>query len=58
MSTFQVRPTGLKKGSNGMDEEWNLIKGNYTGIDFSVVFKQDYGKKFTDILDTGGLVFI
>lgn len=30
-----------------------LIKGNYQGIDFPVSFKQKYGNKLYDILDTG-----
>lgn len=52
-STVQAHAVGLKKGENGKSEHWNLIKGIYEGIDFPVVFKQDYGKKLTDILDTG-----
>lgn len=30
-----------------------LIKGNYEGISFPINFKQEYGKKFCDMLDTG-----
>lgn len=52
-STLQAHPIGLKKDINGIDEEWNLIKGKYKDIVFPVVFKQVYGKKYTDILDTG-----
>lgn len=52
-STFQAYPCGLKNDKNGMSEHYQLIKGKYDGIDFPVVFKQDYGKKLTDILDTG-----
>lgn len=52
-STCQAHSVGLKKGENGIDDHWNLIKGNYEGADFPVVFKQAYGKKLTDILDTG-----
>lgn len=52
-STFQAGPVGLKKDHNGIDEEDNLIKGNYNKINFPVVFKQDCGKTLTDVLDTG-----
>lgn len=31
----------------------NLIKGVYSGIEFPITFKQEYGKNWTDILDTG-----
>ena len=30
-----------------------LIKGDYQGIEFPLVFKHEFGKKFLDILDTG-----
>lgn len=30
-----------------------MIKGDYTGIEFPVIFKQKYGSKLHDILDTG-----
>jgi hypothetical protein len=52
-STVQASAVGLKIGENNIDDHWNLINGNYKGIDFPVVFKQDDGKKFNDILDTG-----
>ncbi len=52
-STFQAGPIELKKDENGIDDEYNLIKGIYNGINFPVIFKQDSGKKLTDVLDTG-----
>ncbi len=52
-STVQAHAIGLKTGENGVDDHWNLVKGIYKGISFPITFKQDYGKKFTDILDTG-----
>ena len=52
-STFQASPVGLGHSPDGMPEARNLIKGKYEGINFPVVFKQEYGKKLTDILDTG-----
>ena len=52
-STFQAYATGLKKDENGVNEHWNLIKGNYKGINFPVVFKQECGERLLDILDTG-----
>jgi hypothetical protein len=53
LSTVQVCPVGLKKDENGVIEQRNLVKGKYKGVDFPVVFKQESGKKLTDILDTG-----
>lgn len=35
-----------------------LIKGDYTGIEFPVVFKQEYGSKLYDLLDTGHAGFL
>ena len=45
-STIQAHPTDHI-------DHLKLIKGNYQGTDFPVSFKQEYGKKFCDILDTG-----
>ena len=55
LSKIMVCPTGLKKDKNGISGNRNLIKGNYEGIDFPVVFKQEKesGKRFSDLLDTG-----
>jgi len=33
--------------------ENKLVQGDYSGISFPVVFKQEYGKKLQDMLDTG-----
>lgn len=52
-STFQAAPVGLKEDENGISDHLNLIEGKYNGINFPVIFKQDYGKNLTDILDTG-----
>jgi len=55
-STFQAGAVGLKtQAGKGpiLADHWELIKGNFFGINFPVVFKQDYGKKLLDILDTG-----
>ncbi|MGH2613024.1 MAG: hypothetical protein ACRDFB_08270 [Rhabdochlamydiaceae bacterium] len=52
-STVQAHAAGLKTGENDIDDHWNLVKGNYKGIHFPITFKQAYGKKLTDILDTG-----
>lgn len=46
-STVQASPIELNI------ENSKLIKGDYLGIDFPVIFKQEDGKKFCDILDTG-----
>ena len=34
-------------------DDLKLIRGDYRGINFPVIFKQKEGKKFCDILDTG-----
>lgn len=52
-STVQAHPIGLKK-----EGHFKLIKGQYEGIDFPVLFKQDSGMKFTDILETGYVDFL
>lgn len=52
-STFQAAPIGLKTDKNGVDDHLNLAKGRYRDIDFPVIFKQEYGKNLTDLLDTG-----
>lgn len=52
-STVQAHPIGLKDDNNGKSSHFKLIKGDYKGIDFPVVFKQEYGKIFNDILGTG-----
>ena len=52
-SIFQAGSVNLKRDVNKDFQEWDLVKGNYAEIDFPVVFKQDYGKKLTDILGTG-----
>lgn len=51
-STFQAHLIG-SEGRQDIAEEKHLIRANFTGIDFPAVFKQEYGKKLTDILDTG-----
>ena len=52
-NTFQTSPSGLKKDSRGISEQLNLVKGKFEGIHFPVLFKQESGKKMTDILDVG-----
>lgn len=54
-STVQAHAVSLssKEDSNGLSDEHRLIQGAYDGISFPVVFKQEYGKKLQDILDTG-----
>ena len=47
-STVQVHENVLNR-----DKKNNLIHGDYDGISFPVVFKQVYGNKLRDILDTG-----
>ncbi|MEM0942127.1 MAG: DUF1629 domain-containing protein [Bacteroidota bacterium] len=58
-STVQVHAVGLKEFSPiDPDKTYSydqnkLIQGDYIDISFPVVFKQEYGKKLQDILDTG-----
>ena len=54
-STFQAHAIGLnnKADDKGLYEHHKLLLGNYEGIDFPVVFKQEGGRKLLDILDTG-----
>ena len=54
-STFQAHPIGLSNevDDSGLREHDRLLLGNYEEMDFPVVFKQEYGKKLLDILDTG-----
>ncbi|MFZ4499873.1 MAG: imm11 family protein [Minisyncoccia bacterium] len=54
-STVQVHAVGVDKitFSDDLAAEWHLVMGDYSGISFPVVFKQEYGKKLQDILDTG-----
>ncbi|UII32805.1 hypothetical protein LVD17_03030 [Fulvivirga ulvae] len=58
-STIQVSAVSLKDFSP-IDpdktypyDENRLIQGDYTDISFPVLFKQEYGKKLQDMLDTG-----
>lgn len=46
-STVQAHPIDLKI------EHSKLIKGDYAGIDFPILFKQKYGNELNDMLDTG-----
>jgi len=51
-TTFQASAIGIPK-----DGARNLTLGEYSGIDFPVIFMQGYGHKLTDILDTGYVSF-
>ncbi len=53
LSIFCAFAVSLKKDILGKNQQWNVIKGHYAGIDFPVIFKQHHGKKMTDILETG-----
>jgi hypothetical protein len=52
-SSIQVESTNLNIKENDLDDHWKLIKGDYKGIYFPIIFKQRYGKNFNDILGTG-----
>lgn len=52
-STFQAHPISLKSGEGNIDDNLRLVLGEYSYIDFPVIFKQEYGKNLRDILDTG-----
>jgi hypothetical protein len=54
-TTVQVHALGLssKEDESGLFDQHRLIQGVYDGISFPVIFKQEYGKKLEDVLDTG-----
>ena len=52
-SSFQASASGLGCNKDGVDDEYNLIRGEYGTIHFPVIFTQARGKKILDILDTG-----
>ncbi|MDR0604221.1 MAG: hypothetical protein LBG80_07980 [Bacteroidales bacterium] len=54
-TTVQAHALGLssKEDDTGLFDQHRLIQGVYDGISFPVVFKQEYGKKLEDVLDTG-----
>jgi len=54
-STIQVSAVGLKTipKKGGLFPEWRLISGDYEDFSFPIVFKQEFGKKNEDLLDTG-----
>jgi hypothetical protein len=54
-STIQAHTIGLNKkdDSSGLQDQWRLIQGDYNKISFPVLFKQQYGKKIEDVLNTG-----
>lgn len=54
-STVQAHAISLngKEDNTGLFDQHRLIQGVYDGISFPVIFKQEYGKKLEDVLDTG-----
>src|ERR1700761_161521 len=52
-TTFQAHPLGLSFKKGGIGDIEKLTLGNYYKIHFPVKFKQEYGDKLHDILDTG-----
>jgi hypothetical protein len=54
-STVQAHAISLsdKEDITGLFDQHRLTQGVYDGITFPVVFKQEYGKKLADVLDTG-----
>jgi hypothetical protein len=54
-STVQAHAINLseKEDGNNLFDQHRLIQGIYDDISFPVTFKQEYGKKLEDILDTG-----
>ena len=53
LSTIQAYAFGLNDTADENDDTRKLMRGDYSGISFPVQFKQEYGKKLRDILDTG-----
>lgn len=52
-TNVQVSAIDLGTDENGISDHSKLIKGQFDGISFPVVFKQKRKGKFNDILDTG-----
>lgn len=54
-TSIQVYAIGLsaKMDGNRLFDQHRLIQGIYDNINFPLIFKQKYGKKSGDILDTG-----
>lgn len=52
-STVQAELQNKNAQSLSESKIWGLVKGNYSGIEFPITFKQEYGKNWTDMLDTG-----
>lgn len=54
-STVQAHAINLsgKEDSGGLFDQHRLIQGVYDGISFPVIFRQEYGRKLEDVLDTG-----
>lgn len=54
-TTFHASPQGLNIKGENVRNDHKLIKGDYSGIDFPIIFQQGSygGSKLYDILDTG-----
>lgn len=52
-TTFQAHPVGLCFQEGRIGDCENLVLGEYSEIDFPIIFKQECGKKPHDVLDTG-----
>jgi hypothetical protein len=54
-STVQAHAINLsdKEDNTGLFDQHRLVQGVYDSISFPVIFKQEYGKKLADVLDTG-----
>jgi hypothetical protein len=52
VTAYPISP-GPEQGYGEVCNDLNLITGDYGAISFPITFKQQYGKKFHDILDTG-----
>src|SRR4051812_36459496 len=53
LANVQVSAVDLKTDEKGVSDYSKLIKGQYDGINFPIIFKQKREGKFNDILDTG-----
>lgn len=51
----QVSAVGLEVNENRINYHFKLVKGEFEGMAFPVVFQQQYKGKFNDILDTGSV---
>lgn len=54
-STFSQTPICVSNEKLNWETNCRIVKGDYTGVDLPVIFKQSSGKKWTDILSPNSI---